>query len=367
MKKRIFCKVITMVLALCMLMSTTAFAATTYYIEVTLKGPDANGETQTISGSSSRYGALSSPLVYEVVQLLNVQLEAIKTVFAKTGLSQIVYDGLNAFKEGEAAWKAFGDRYVNEVTGESKDVLRSLDSTFGDLKVDKANIYSYTADNGNVYFVTITLHQHQSGMGGGGFVGDICVGGDDCAAKRFDDIDIDAWYHDGVCYCVRNGLMNGFPNDLFKPDENLTRAQVAQILYNREERPAVEGEKKFSDVEASAWYANAVEWAAEVGITNGYKDGTFKPDEPVTREQFAVMLYRYSEYKKYDVSVDENVDLQKFSDAEDISDWAVEAMEWAYAEGIIEGFASSTLEPDGYATRAQAATMLMRYCLNVAK
>lgn len=364
MTKKRFCRVLPLLLVLCILFSTTAFAATTYYIEVTLTGPDGDGVTQTITGQSSKYGSLSSPLAYEVVQVIHANLDTIETVYARTGLRQTVYNGLEAFAEGEEAWNDYNNLYYDAVTGDFKDTLRSLDSTFGDLTVNVVNKISYQTQKGTVYVVTVTLRQYQVGSGGTGID---CPRNELCPAGYLTDVDLHAWYHDGIHYCVEHGLMEGYPNCLFGPDDQLTRAQIAQVLYNRENKPEVEAREIFDDVATYAWYADAITWASDAGVVQGYGDGNFGPDDPITREQLAAMLYRYSAYKGYDVSSGEAIETLSFSDADSISDWALSAVKWAYAEGIVEGLGNGILNPTGYATRAQAATMFMRYCLYVVK
>lgn len=357
MVKKTFGKVISMLLIVCILLSTlatTAFAATTYYIDVTLSGPDANGVTKTVSGQSSKYGALSSPLTYEVVQVINANLKTIQTVYAQTGLSQMVYDSLKAFNDGEDAWKAYGDLHIDDVSGDFKKTLRSLDSTFADLTINEVNKISYRSEKGDVYVVTVTLRKN-------------CTGDETCSATHLTDLDADEWYYDGIHYCVENGLMQGYPDNLFGPNDTLTRAQVAQVLYNLENKPNVKVKAIFDDVHSSAWYANAITWANEAGIILGYGNGKCGPDEAITREQLAAMLSRYSEYKGYDVSAGDKVDSLIFSDANDISDWALSAIKWAYATGIIQGFENGILNPTSSATRGQAATMFMRYCVNATK
>lgn len=361
------------------LMSTTAFAATTYYIDVTLAGPDANGVSQTVTGSSSKYGALTDPLVYTVVQVINAKLETIETVYAGTGLSRIVYDGIAAFTEGEAAWNAYGDSHADNVTGEFKQTLRNLESTFADLTVNEANELTYRSAEGDVYAVTITLKKYRTGSGGGGQTGGTQPGGEQpgsateecprneqCPAGYLTDLDPQAWYHDGVHYCVENGLMAGYPDGKFGPDDLLTRAQVVRILYNRENKPAVAASNVFNDVAASAWYAPAITWAVNAGVAIGYGNGDFGPEDSMTREQLASMLYQYSKYKGYDNSAYENVKFLVFADADTISDWAIDAVKWAYAAKIVEGMGDGTLNPAGNATRAQAASMFMHFFQNVA-
>ena len=188
-----------------------------------------------------------------------------------------------------------------------------------------------------------------------------------CPLAAFSDTDRNAWYHDGVHYCVENGLMSGYRNGIFGPDQPLSRGMLVQILYSLEDRPAASGTGIFEDVPDDAWYSDAVNWAASVGIVGGYGNGMYGPDDSITREQLAAILYRYAQYKEYDVSVGEDTNILSYTDASKISEYAIPAMQWACGAGIIGGITDSTLAPEGTATRAQVATMLMRFAHQAAQ
>lgn len=175
----------------------------------------------------------------------------------------------------------------------------------------------------------------------------------------FRDVASAAWYYDAVDYVFRNGIMLGDGNNSFLPEAALTRAQLCQILYNIEEKPRA-GSGLFSDVSAGAWYSSAVNWAGEQGIVNGTGSGLFSPDLAISREQVVTILYRYAVYKNYPIS--DAVSLADYSDADLVSSWAEDAMQWAVSEGIITGTSAGTISPQGTATRAQAAVILMRFC-----
>lgn len=177
----------------------------------------------------------------------------------------------------------------------------------------------------------------------------------------FTDLAADAWYTDAVAYVYRHDLMAGYGENLFGPDDDLSRAQLCQIIYNMEGQPATSGSSVFTDVADSAWYADAVTWAASQGIVGGYGGGLFGPEDNITREQLASILYRYAQTKGYDTSVGENTNILSYTDALEISEYAIPAMQWACGAGIMEGNAGY-LTPQGDATRAQVATMLMRFC-----
>lgn len=175
----------------------------------------------------------------------------------------------------------------------------------------------------------------------------------------FRDVASDAWYYNAVNYAFTQGIMSGVGGNDFSPETNLTRAQLCQILYNIEGKPSA-GSGTFSDVGKSAWYSNAVNWAAAHSIVNGTGGGLFSPDGPVSREQMVTILHRYATYKDYSLS--EPTTLENYTDAEQLNDWAGDAMCWAVSEGIISGTTTTTISPQGSATRAQAATILMRFC-----
>ena len=181
----------------------------------------------------------------------------------------------------------------------------------------------------------------------------------------FTDLAADAWYTDAVAYVYRHDLMAGYGENLFGPDDDLSRAQLCQIIYNMEGQPATSGSSVFTDVADGAWYADAVTWAASQGIVGGYGNGLFGPEDNITREQLASILYRYAQSKGYDTSVGENTNILSYTDALEISEYAIPAMQWACGAGIMEGNAGY-LTPQGDATRAQVATMLMRFCENYA-
>ena len=185
------------------------------------------------------------------------------------------------------------------------------------------------------------------------------------APLPFPDVTEGDWFYDAVRYAYENGLMDGVGDNLFAPNSDTTRAQLVTILYRLEGQPAPSGDSGFSDVAAGTWYTDAVAWAAENGIVNGVSETEFAPGKDITREQLATILFRYAEAKGYDVSA--RVDLSAYPDANQIQSYAAESVAWAVAEGLIQGFEDNTLRPAGNATRAQIATILMRFCEGVAK
>ena len=181
----------------------------------------------------------------------------------------------------------------------------------------------------------------------------------------FTDVAEGDWFHDAVRYAYDNGLMDGVGEGQFAPNATTNRAMVVTILYRLAGEPAVSGDTAFTDVAAGQWYTNAVLWAAQKGIVNGISETEFAPSSDLTREQLATILYRYAESMGYDVSA--QADLSGFPDAGDIQSYATQALSWAVAEGLLQGFEDESLQPQSTATRAQIATILMRFCETVAK
>lgn len=174
----------------------------------------------------------------------------------------------------------------------------------------------------------------------------------------FSDVAPDAWYRDAVQYAYDNGLMTGTSETTFEPAVSTTRGMIVSVLHRLAGSPAAD-DAGFSDVADSAWYAEAVNWAASEGIVGGFGEGSFRPDSAITREQMASILYRYATYKGMDVSA--RADLSGYADADQIGEWAYEVMSWANAEGLLNGVTADTLQPQGNATRAQVAAILQRF------
>ena len=179
----------------------------------------------------------------------------------------------------------------------------------------------------------------------------------------FTDVNEGDWFHDAVQYVYDNGLMDGVGDGQFAPNATTNRAMVVTILYRLAGEPAVSGDVGFADVESGLWYTDAVLWAAQNGIVNGISETEFSPSGDLTQEQLATILYRYAQDQGYDVSA--QADLSGFPDAGDIQDYATQALSWAVAEGLLQGFEDDSLQPGGTATRAQIATILMRFCEGV--
>ena len=175
----------------------------------------------------------------------------------------------------------------------------------------------------------------------------------------FTDISEKDWFYGDVMFVYENGLMLGTSKTLFSPHGTAMRGMMATILWRMEGSPVPKGKNSFTDVEAGKWYADAITWTTENGIFAGYGKDKFCPDDPITREQLAAIFYRYADYKGYDLTV--KGDLDKFKDADKITDYAKTAMQWAVGSGLVKGKSCNLLDPQGTATRAEIAAMLHRF------
>lgn len=182
------------------------------------------------------------------------------------------------------------------------------------------------------------------------------------SARDFTDVEEDKWYSESIGYVSNKGIMRGTSENRFSPDIAVTRAQMVQLLYNMADSPAVDGETVFSDVHPLKWYTKAVDWASEIGLVDGYGDGTFHPDDSITREQMAKILLLYT--RKMEIPGVGLLD--DYDDGDKVSEWAKEGIIWALSKDLIRGTSSTMLSPRGTATRGQIATIIERYCKNVA-
>ena len=194
-----------------------------------------------------------------------------------------------------------------------------------------------------------------------------CDGGNGCPSKAYVDVpDESHWAHVGIDFVLKTGLFYGTSETTFAPDATMTRAMLVTVLYRLEGKPETTAENPFEDIADGEWYTDAVVWAAANGIVTGVKDGIFNPDGEITREQMAAILFRYTKFKGLPLNDGDYV--EEYPDIDKVSPYAAEAMRWANAEGLINGMGSGetvTLAPDGNATRAQVAAIFMRYVQNV--
>lgn len=283
--------------------------------------------------------------------------------------------------ENQLIWMPYGhmDRYSDEIYRIENGVfVREHEGTYGALdNSTPTSGYSYEWDGETVgeseYQALLSaavdtdgaVNMTTGGVSAQSVMAQLRSAGADTETTRFTDVGTRAWYFDAVEYVSENGMMDGTGGGCFSPNDTATRAMIVTILHRMEEEPRAWG-YAFSDVATSAYYADAVAWAAEEQIVTGTSSTTFSPDTPVTREQLAAILYRYAQYKDYS-TVTDSASLNRYTDASRISAYALPAMRWANAEGLITGSTSTTINPNGNASRAEVATILMRFCETIAK
>ena len=194
-----------------------------------------------------------------------------------------------------------------------------------------------------------------------------CSKDDNCMLKKFRDLDPKAWYHDGIHFCLENGIMQGFGTPDFLPNGITTRAQVVTTLWNIAGHPIKESTVTFQDVKPEDWFYQAITWAAGNGIVEGYGNGFFGPNDEITHEQMAKIFYGYAKFLGYDVSA--KADISKMDGANKVTDWAVPFVEWAVGAGICcgkDGNATSVAAAPEKASRAELATFILDFCVKVA-
>ena len=214
------------------------------------------------------------------------------------------------------------------------------------LSQKSANQYTFTMPAGKVS-VTASFVQESASAG-----------------VTFIDVKEGDWFYEAVQFVVSSGMMNGTGNNSFQPGINLSRSMIATILWRLEDAPTGDS-ARFTDVPNGQWYTDAVNWAAANDLVNGYGNSTFGPEDDITREQMAAILYRYAQFKGYDHTV--QGDLSRFADGGQTSDWAREAVVWAVDNGLLTGKGGGLLDPKGTATRAEVATILMRFVENISQ
>ena len=226
--------------------------------------------------------------------------------------------------------------------------------------------YTFTMPAGKVT-VEVTFKSAEWNIG---YVG--CPKDNTCPIWPYTDAKTTDWYHDGVHFCLENGLMVGYGDNIFKPNAHTTRSMLIVMLWRLNGSPVVNYALDFADVKEGTWYTEAVRWAKSESVAGGYGNGKFGPNDTLTREQMVMMLYRYARYKGCDVSVGEDTNILSFGDATTVAEYAIPAMQWACGSGVVGGKDAADgsgliLDPKGSTTRAQMATMVMRFCAEIVK
>lgn len=230
-----------------------------------------------------------------------------------------------------------------------------------ELSVSVGGGMTLTVDNANTY-IDIPTHNATSGGSAGGSTAVVTKPVETTATEKFVDVETTDWYSEAVDYVVDKGLMAGVSETSFGPSIDTTRGMIVTILYRLEKEPTV-GTASFNDVASGQYYADAVAWASANGIVAGYGNGSFGPNDVITREQLVAILFRYAEYKGYDLT--KRADLSAFLDQANISGYAVDAMSWANAMGLVNGVSDTLIAPSNSAVRAQVAMIFMNFCENV--
>ncbi|MBQ9598879.1 MAG: S-layer homology domain-containing protein, partial [Clostridia bacterium] len=232
---------------------------------------------------------------------------------------------------------------VTDSNGNEIEVKRNDDGTF-----------SFVQPNDNNVTVKAEFKKKDAAeQGNGGNSGS--EGGKE---RWFKDVPDSTWYYAPIKEAFDNSRMSGMSDDYFEPETDITRGMFAYAIYRREGLPETDAQNKFEDVKADTYYEKAIAWATENGIVAGIDDTHYAPDDQITREQMAAILYRYAQFKDYDVSVGEDTNILDFTDAQDISSYAVQAIQWAVGDSVITGFEDGTMRPKANANRAQMAVIL---------
>lgn len=360
--KRNIARTLALMLVLCTLLSQTALAATTYYVDVTITGPDADGVERTLSASSSRYGTMSTPLASELASVVDSKYGELESIFAGTGLRTIVDTGAEAFRQGESAWNAYVEKYYDSVDSSFKDTLKSLSSTFANLTVDRVNRVTYR-DNGRLYTVTVTLKAYTTGSDSG--VNPPVVPTPDG--------------HKVVVEPVPNNTLRADKNTLPKGETAVIRDSAASNSYVLSDLAVKDvsgndipvskqsdGVYTFTMPESSVsvrammvadpnmtGISKQLNTDQDIAYMQGMADGRFYPASSVTRGQVAQIFYRLLKEQKVSSK-------STFTDVPDTL-WCAEAVNALASLGIVEGVGNGKFAPNQSITRAEFVTICARF------
>ena len=358
--KRNIARTLALMLVLCTLLSQTALAATTYYVDVTITGPDADGVERTLSASSSRYGTMDTPLAAELASVVDSAYHEMETVFSGTGLRNIVDTGAQAFQEGESAWNLYVEKYYDSVDSSFKDTLKSLSSTFANLTVDRVNRVTYR-DNGRLYTVTVTLRGYTTGSG----------------SSSNTPVAPDG--HKIVVEPVPNNTLRADKNTLPKGETAVIRDSAASNGYVLSDlavkdvsgndipvRRQSDGVYAFIMPESSVsvravmvadpdmtGISKQLNTDQNIAYMQGMTDGRFYPASSVTRGQVAQIFYRLLKEQKVSSK-------STFTDVPDTL-WCAEAVNALASLGIVEGVGNGKFAPNQSITRAEFVTICARF------
>ncbi|MBR5114964.1 MAG: S-layer homology domain-containing protein [Oscillospiraceae bacterium] len=323
----------------------------TITVKVLVHDPDTCGNALTYKNDPDKYYSIFGNESYQIT------MNSATANAADALVAALIENNIEYELRSNGYFASIGG-YTEAEHGQNSGWLYMVDGATPSVTADQ---YFFTKDSTLIFFYTDDYSKDY-----GSEAWNTEPSGDDKDNDTFfDDVEETDWFYDAVKYAADNGLMNGIGDNKFDPAGTTTRGMVVTILYRLEGEPEVSAESIFSDVstEDPEWYTDAVLWASENGIIQGYAEGgnmVFGTDDPITREQFATILYRYEQYKGGGF-VGDWYFLLEYEDADQISDWADEAMHWCVMKGIIKGCTETTLVPKGKASRAEAATMLMRF------
>lgn len=360
--KRNIARTLALMLVLCTLLSQTALAATTYYVDVTITGPDADGVERTLSASSSRYGTMDTPLAAELASVVDSAYGELETVFAGTGLRNIVDTGAQAFREGESAWNLYVEKYYDSVDSAFKDTLKSLSSTFSNLTVDRVNRVTYR-DNGRLYTVTVTLKAYTTGSDSG--VNPPVAPTPDGHKIVVEPVPNSSLRTDkdtlpkGETAVIRDSAAaNGYVlsdlavKDVSGNDIPVSKQSDGVYAFTMPESSVSVRAMMVADPDMTG-ISKQLNTDQDIAYMQGMADGRFYPASSVTRGQVAQIFYRLLKEQKVSSK-------STFMDVPDTL-WCAEAVNALASLGIVEGVGNGKFAPNQPITRAEFVTICARF------
>ena len=356
--KRNIAKMLVVLLMLGTLLPQTALAATTYYVDVTITGPDADGVERTLSASSSRYGTMDTPLAAELASVVDSAYYEMETVFSGTGLRNIVDTGAQAFQEGESAWNLYVEKYYDSVDSSFKDTLKSLSSTFANLTVDRVNRVTYR-DNGRLYTVTVTLKGYTTGSGSSGNT-PVAPDGHKIVVEPNNTLRADKnTLSKGETAVIRDSAAsNGYVlsdlavKDVSGNDIPVRRQSDGVYAFTMPESSVSVRAVMVADPDMTG-ISKQLNTDQDIAYMQGMTDGRFYPASSVTRGQVAQIFYRLLKEQKVSSK-------STFTDVPDTL-WCAEAVNALASLGIVEGVGNGKFAQNQSITRAEFVTICARF------
>ena len=358
--KRNIAKMLVLLLMLGTLLSQTALAATTYYVDVTITGPDADGVERTLSASSSRYGTMDTPLAAELASVVDSAYHEMETVFSGTGLRNIVDTGAQAFREGESAWNLYVEKYYDSVDSSFKDTLKSLSSTFANLTVDRVNRVTYR-DNGRLYTVTVTLKGYTTGSSSSGNT-PVAPDGHKIVVEPVPNsslrTDKDTLPKGETAVIRDSAAANGYVlsdlavKDVSGNDIPVSKQSDGVYAFTMPESSVSVRAMMVADPDMTG-ISKQLNTDQDIAYMQGMADGRFYPASSVTRGQVAQIFYRLLKEQKVSSK-------STFTDVPDTL-WCAEAVNALASLGIVEGVGNGKFAPNQSITRAEFVTICARF------